>query len=1457
MPLSGFAAINIHDKASGKLVRRLIAEVPREQGKINEGWDLKDSAGQPVGPGSYTWHGIVRPPFKLTYEMSVYNAGIPAWFAPPPAKGGGSWIADHTMASDVAAQKEMIWISAPCAESGNSMIATDLDGVKQWGTGMGHFGFDGPRKIAADERCAYAATANMLFRVDPTRAFAARNIFMFPNEAGVPWQMHTDISEGAGGLAVRDGKLYYAVCTPSSWLRPSFVSDSIDTARCKPMGYLYKGKGRRTGRDDKRYDFYEYDELMLLYATFLCEKTPAETPGLPNNPLNSHASAFFGDAPKNGPWRGSVVLAFKQPIPVGSILIPDGGIQVLAMKPDHKMPDSKGEVADGPTSEPGKLAKDSVDEAADLIAEVKEQEGASSEWVLLKHTGVPGKPAIVNAPEGGLMTTALRFKTNRLRYGLVMTHRFEDVAPLAKRLFKEGAETPGGGWRVARTDVAVNECRPAMAALAWEKKQQLRGITLEKPPAGNDHVHVKIAIDAWVAPASVPVLEEDASWKQIALRDINYAPMLERIDFGGNVETAGLRIRFLSVVKEFGKFDAGFNSITALHPIGGEAKDLPPDLTQRVSVFKLPPPDDDKAPATFERHIPLLKPGQLAFDAAGTLHCISDGQIVTVPLKDGEQSRVVVAREKLEQPLALSFAPDGSLFVTDNGPKIVKVFKPVGQAVSLPAQAGQPAPQAGATLLHSFGTPGGLKPGKWDATKLNCPSGLAVDAKGRAWVADWCWAPKRVIRYAPDGKVEKEFLGPTQYGGGGTMDCRDRKVIYYAGMKFVLDWDARTWKLDSLLGQVVDRTIYWKDRRYLTAPVPGDGKLAIIAEEKGDVAKLMVVAGRMSEWSAVRASAGSVAKPMVVAGRMSEWAAVREIPELREKFGALDLGMQFFVWSDLNGDGRPQADEVQVTPWIEEGWWTVGEDLTLVSRMRRLRPAKILPDGVPVYDVKTVEPYNSSILQGHNDNPWGDDQGRIFMTGAKLIGADGKTMLWDYPNKFNHHDGFYASGFGYNRPPGVLNQEHSPIGHIKVGKEEYFITNTDSSDWFCYSSDGILVGCIMGGPAGYGKKAWSMPEWEPGKTDLSDLRPGQEHYQGCVVNTDGHVYAIAGHNHISVVRVDGLEQVQRVKGELTVSPEDIEKTRQWALREAAREQAAQAPKIAKMLRSSGGPEIDGNLTDWPEDLFVNISETTKQGLREHRNILDGAGALAFDSKNLYVAMRVRDESPLCNNAEDVLTLFKGGDAGELTLRFGGGPDVPAGAEAGATAGDIRLLFAKVKGKPVVVLYKPVDPTAPADKHREFSSPVGRLRMDRVEVLASAKIAFDVKKLKVVSAQGQQKKDAKPELDGTYWHMEAAIPWQALGVTPPEIGAKLGGDFGFLESDENGTQTIGRKYWSGKTQTVICDLPSEARLNPSLWGRFEVVKEDAKLKLITAKKTLDPDDLIKPGGGANDELKLEP
>ena len=76
----------------------------------------------------------------------------------------------------------------------------------------------------------------------------------------------------------------------------------------------------------------EYDELMKLYAAFLTGKTPAKTPTLPETPIPSSTQAYFGDAAKSGEFAGSVIVVFREPIGVGSVLVPDAGIKVYALQ---------------------------------------------------------------------------------------------------------------------------------------------------------------------------------------------------------------------------------------------------------------------------------------------------------------------------------------------------------------------------------------------------------------------------------------------------------------------------------------------------------------------------------------------------------------------------------------------------------------------------------------------------------------------------------------------------------------------------------------------------------------------------------------------------------------------------------------------------------------------------------------------------------------------------------------------------------------------------------------------------------------------------------------------------------------------------------------------------------------------------------------------------------------------
>ena len=205
---------------------------------------------------------------------------------------------------------------------------------------------------------------------------------------------------------------------------------------------------------------------------------------------------------------------------------------------------------------------------------------------------------------------------------------------------------------------------------------------------------------------------------------------------------------------------------------------------------------------------------------------------------------------------------------------------------------------------------------------------------------------------------------------------------------------------------------------------------------------------------------------------------------------------------------------------------------------------------------------------------WSTGDGRTFVMSDqwdRLLAPDGKNVLWEYYDQFGIFAGWYASGYGYDRPPGVLNAEQSIFGHLKgvpakVGTEDYWVTSSDQGDWFLFTDDGLLVGCMFGGPSGYGLHRWTMPDWTPGKVDLSDLRLQQECYQGHVLKAeDNKVYAIAGKNHMSVVRVDGLEQLQRLSGAVTVTQADIDNTRAWTEQRRSANSAARRPKLRACL----------------------------------------------------------------------------------------------------------------------------------------------------------------------------------------------------------------------------------------------------------------------------------------------------
>jgi hypothetical protein len=98
----------------------------------------------------------------------------------------------------------------------------------------------------------------------------------------------------------------------------------------------------------------------------------------------------------------------------------------------------------------------------------------------------------------------------------------------------------------------------------------------------------------------------------------------------------------------------------------------------------------------------------------------------------------------------------------------------------------------------------------------------------------------------------------------------------------------------------------------------------------------------------------------------------------------------------------------------------------------------------------------------------------------------------------------------------------------------------------------------------------------------------------------------------------------------------------------------------------------------------------------------------------------------------------------------------------------------------------------------FSSPWRSILIDRVSIMADAKIAV---------VRG-----------GNNFTLEASVPLKSIHLDPKRTPV-IRGDVGRVLSDQTGTRAVSREYWSNKNTAIVSDVPSEARIQPSLWGRF--------------------------------------
>jgi len=1394
------------DGPDGTRVRNVIANVDQDAGANAVAWNLKDEKGGYVAPGTYRWKAITHPPLEFRYEMTAYP-NVTSYFPERPAwltgaSGSGGWLADHTAPRAACVAGDRVFLGSPVAESGVSLIECDLEGRKLWGY-HSFAGFTGCSMLASDGRTLFNTMSAANFAkagLDKnTEAVWGVDIETRAVRTVAMLQPTAERKRGIQGFAARDNKVYLAIHAQDDWLTNAVAASDVDSQNCLPT-YPVPRQPRAAHEyvPDPRTDFIRLFRLK--------DTPPGQSAG---NGLT------WLESTKNPDRQQDIVLAFAKPVAIGSVVFPPPPkedkvqFQISILKPDAPYPPQPHEKSHWqvvPLTDTGAWAvqplpagittralrftfiRGGVGAADDLLADVEEKKGAAS----LDKLDSPGtkKSKFESADED--------LWQRRIEGVKLLGRRFENLASTAAIRVNSGKVAADGSWDAQRTE-PLSAAEPAIYALEWKQPQQVRGLAIKEIDGENTEVDVFTG----AAGASVDLDAADG-WENVAtykqrLREFYFPDPLHNsnaryldgyVDFGREVSTRAVRLRVVKQWDTKGHHPSGvradqggqeFDSkrchvygVAALKYLGGE-KSVDSLVTERLEVL-------DAATGKIVQEVPLPKAGTpgggisrgnvLAFNPRGELFTIADDKLVRVDLKDGRHQALA---SDLIKPTALACDAAGNFFVFDGAKerKTIRVY------------------DAGGKFIRTIGATGGYQVGPWEPNRMENITALAVDTRGQVWAVDTTYWPKRISLWSNDGKFLKEFFGPTEYGGGGRIDPGDKRRLFYGPLEFELDWATGKTRLKNLLSLAGhgagDNPVRVNDRLYLVTGKPvgdrNDNACGHIYLHEGDRARLVSAVG--------------------VAG----YCRPLRDPKLVKAFAGKPLLEYLCAWSDTNGDGEAQPEEVQLWPMTQKQFTVVAFDHQLGVQLGSIhfRVKQWLPNGAPVYErIETPGLWEGTNVRLDNGNVY-HFENRESGDACGAQSPDGK-VLWTYQT-----EGAGGHALPHAKPmyPGQIVCNFSFIGHATAHAGdlgEFVVFNTNIGVFNLMTADGLFATQLFREIRDPRARPWSGADNTRGLR-LDDITPGQEHFNGYFTRTaDNRYYAVVGHNHASVVEVTGMDLFKRFGGEITVSGAELTATQEWERDREMRQVYARSP-VMDCYRMATPPKLDGQLNDWN---FVSAE------MDEHAKIRIG-----YDDTNLYLAYEIARRGPMKNQGQQWDRLFKTGAS--VDLQIGTDPNAPSDRRAPAP-GDKRLLMTLMGEEPAAVLYEAVVPGTPQDKAWQVVSPVASVSFDRVTQLS---------KPRLVTAGG----------DGRYV-LEAAIPLSELDlkITP---GLRLKLDWGVLVSGPDGTEVLRRDYWANKATTITADAPSEAELHPNLWGhvRFHAETAGSHLDPTARKKDKSVEDLL--------------
>jgi hypothetical protein len=711
--------------------------------------------------------------------------------------------------------------------------------------------------------------------------------------------------------------------------------------------------------------------------------------------------------------------------------------------------------------------------------------------------------------------------------------------------------------------------------------------------------------------------------------------------------------------------------------------------------------------------------------------------------------------------------------------------------------------------LRVLGKAGGRPwAGTYDPESYRDPSAIAADPRGGLLVAETS-IPKVFDRIdAESGKTLSRWFGWPAYGVSNIGDCDDPMVSYYP---FEPSGFARAKSAGE--GRTGLPDAYWDMDK------AGFGKLY-------GMAPYVSVLANGAKYFIDDSNPHSVCRidgdAMLPVGHL-------DVHFPNDKLRPKDKTNFIEVWTDRNGDHRPQPDEIATLtevqgaplPRIANHWASMWMDRDGSAYFGTTRNSilKIPADGFEKngairWNLAKAAYVVPAILPSRLDQPLGgrmgmpglrtDSKGNLYaclsVNAPVLTPTLGEKIRKMFPDIPQSQWCAYASeeqakrmqeGLGHSGESNVAKfAKFGPDGRMawiagrkataapRPGEMYHFWVMAglvgddyaaEASEWgpiYFYTSDGYYVDAIMNDPA-------TLPP--PGPYTF-----GSETFSGRVQAFEklGKVYA---YDQGGIYVVDGFDGNLKVAGE-----------RRWSgtvQLDKAYGGFSQA-EIAAGLRIAplpGDASRDGSWSAVPAVTLARGGETL------------ATAQVGYDADNLYARVHVVDDTPLQNGADDLDVAFKGGDAVGLDL----GPDEERSTPG---PGNVRFLAALVHGQPRLVAMKPL--SALEKRPQQYTTPAaGTKSFDFVGEVPGGRVSL------------------VPDADGKGYAALLTVPRGFLEF-PLTPGASLRGDVEVLLSGagQRGLQTVSRNWLfsGGRSPTTMTDdIPTEAWLYPQWWGGVTV------------------------------------